>query len=415
MTARPVKSGGRDPLTAAHATEPTGSEPDATPEAPALFQGTAAPLKFALWLLVILRIGLGLIAFLSLKLEPPGGGGGNWLNLIITGHDPWSIFLSAWQRWDALWYQQIAEHGYRAGDGTGAFFPLYPLLSRLVSYLVGGQMVVSELLVSSVAFCVALWLLYKIACPDTGAAAAQLAVLLVALFPTGFFLLVPYTESLFLAMTLAALYFARRDRPWISGAFGFAAGLTRTQGALLVLPLAFEHVRRRDEQGKRPGLALAAATLPAFGLIAFTLYQHLIVGEHRSSLSVQQEWGYQVVPPWEALSASWTHIVRLGDPIEALNLASLVGFTILALWGVRRLPIAYTLYALPHLGLLFAREMYFSPLMSVSRFALVLFPCFIVLATWLARRPALAYGWLAIGVILQAFLFQYFVHWGFVG
>jgi len=91
----------------------------------------------ALWLLITLRVALGLVAVLSIHLQPVTMIGGDWLNLIIRSGRPWSDLLSTWQRWDALWYQQIAEHGYHAGDGTSAFYPLYPLLVRIVSLPLG--------------------------------------------------------------------------------------------------------------------------------------------------------------------------------------------------------------------------------------------------------------------------------------
>src|SRR5687767_8468695 len=74
---------------------------------------------------------------------------------------------------------------------------------------------------------------------------ARLTVLLVALFPTGFFLLAPYPEALFLALTVASLYLARQGRWWLAGLAGLLAALTRFQGAFLALPLAYEYLRQR--------------------------------------------------------------------------------------------------------------------------------------------------------------------------
>ncbi len=125
-------------------------------------------------------------------------------------------------------------------------------------------------------------------------------------------------------------------------------------------------------------------------------------------------WGYQVVPPWQALSASWAYIAGRGDPTELLNLVCLLGFSLLALFALRRLPLAYALYLWPSLALLYTRVIDHSPLASVSRYTLVLFPCFVLLAIWLARRPWLAAGWLVIGGLLEAFLLAFTVRFGFV-
>ena len=143
-----------------------------------------------------------------------------------------------------------------------------------------------------------------------------------------------------------------------------------------------------------------------------------VVGAERIGLGAQSPWGYKVVPPWDAISGSWTYITAsIGRPaalIEALNLISLVGVAGLVLVGIRRLPFAYTIYVVPSVALLLFRETWFSPLMSVSRYCLVLFPVTMVLALWLAPRPRLAAAWLAVSFAAQLVLFQYWVRWGFV-
>jgi hypothetical protein len=402
-------------------------------------------LRLALLLLVVLRVGLGLVAVAAIHVGSRAGPlHGNWEELVKTGGEPWSEALSTWQRWDALWYQHIAENGYAAGDGSTAFFPLYPLLSRIVSLPLGGHVVWAELLVSSVSFVVAMWLLFELTKLETGPAttgaanprpgpfaplltAPYLAVLLTAFFPVAFFLLAPYTESLFLALTLGAFWLARTDRPWAAGAVGLLAGLTRAQGIFLALPLAFEFLRTHDafpwilrRGGRRPGLALIASGLPIAGSAVVTLYERFIVGEQHSSLEILAFWGYQVVAPWEALSASWGNILAGGAhgnlaEIEALNLVSLLGFSALAILAARRLPVAYALYTVPSLALLFMRITFISPLASASRYVLVLFPCFMFLATWLSPRRPLAAGWLLLSALLLVVLMQYWARWGFVG
>ena len=367
---------------------------------------------------------------------------GSWDELVIRGRDLVSQVLANWQRWDALWYQHIAESGYRPDDGSTAFFPLYPFLARGLSSVLGGSLVAAELVVSSVAYVGALWLLWKLVrvevlrlpgrtSEDDGSRARRLllvpvlAVLLTALAPSGFFLLAPYTESLFLLLTVASFWFMRTGHLWTAGAVGFLASLTRVQGVLLALPLAYEHVRARGtirwlctRQGRPPGAGILAAALPIAGLLLLYGYQVVALGAERVGLGAQAPWGYRVVPPWDAVASSWEYIAAsVGRPaalVEALNLLSLVGFGGLVLLGVRRLPVSYTLYVVPSAAVLLLRETWFSPLMSVSRFCVVLFPGTMLLALWLAPRPRLAAAWLAVSFAMQLVLFQYWVRWGFV-
>src|SRR5205823_737800 len=102
------------------------------------------------------------------------------------------------------------------------------------------------------------------------------------------------------------------------------------------------------------------------------------------------------------------------DLIEGFNLLCLLGFSSLAAMTLGRLPFSYALYIWPSLALLYTRQMWFSPLMSASRYTVVLFPCFILLALWLAQRPLLAVCWLVVSIVLQGILLVYWVHWGFV-
>jgi hypothetical protein len=261
--------------------------------------------------------------------------------------------LAVWQRWDALWYQRIVQQGYRADDGSTAFFPLYPLGVRAVAWLLGGRVVIAELLLSSAAFAVAMVLLHRLvrmelergtlgprtkrgrraSAPavalDPGAV-ADTCVWAIALFPVAFFFHAPYTESLFLALTLGAVLAVRVGRVWTAGALGFLAALARTQGALLALPLGWELVRERRRAGRSIAPALVAAALPVLGTIAVGAYFRHVVGVHGSAVETQGLWGFAFAPPWDALLDSVYHIATGGQPargstawVEAINLTCL--------------------------------------------------------------------------------------------
>jgi hypothetical protein len=363
---------------------------------------------------VVLRVCFEIVGLLSLRLQPLTVEGGDWLNLVIPGDDVPHQALSLWQRWDALWYQQIAEHGYKAGNGTATFFPLYPLLSRLASLILGNHMVLGELLISTVAYAVALPLLYRLARLDMRRRAALVCLALVIAFPVAFFLLAPFTESLYLVLTVAAFWLARTGRPWAAGLAGFAAALTRLQGAILTLPLCFLYLQRRSETGKGSAWEVVSGALPGLGAVLVILYFRRVIGERQTGLAAQARWGYQMVAPWQAISASWHEITRYSDAVELLNLLCLLGFAALAVWVTLRLPLAYSLYVWPYLAILFFRQMSFSPLMSVSRYVLVLFPCFLVAAPILARRLPLAAALIAVMYGVQIALFVAWVHFTFV-
>jgi hypothetical protein len=378
---------------------------------------TQRDVRVSIWLVAILRIGLGLAGLLTMLLDPRPllRDIAAWTALEVVDGRPWTLLFSVWQRWDALWYQEIATEGYRAGNNTAAFFPLFPLLSRIASLPFLGNVVLGELAVTTVACGVAFVLLYRVARADVGRRAAAITVLLLALSPVGFFLLAPYTEALFLATTLAAFHFARGRRPWLAGLAGAAAGLTRLQGGLLILPLGYLAWRELRAGRLEPRNA-PAWVLPAVGLFLALAYPRFVLGEAGSPIDLQRAWGARLAPPWEAIGDALGHIARRGDPIEVLNLGTVVTLTALGVYALRRLPLEYGLYALASLALLWVRDTdNLSPLMSAARYGLVVFPSFVAAGLLLRTRPALAAGLIATFAIVQIALFTYWVRWGFVG
>ncbi len=369
----------------------------------------------ALWLFVTLRLAFSLFALLASALGRlpapcafPGGPATH------TGGLDFRL-LGVWQRWDACWYQRVATLGYRPNDPSVAFFPLYPLLMRAVSVPLAGDLTLAGLVVSGLAYIAAVTGLYRLLCLDFDEAVARRAALYLSVFPSAFFLFAPFTEALFLALAVWTLYEARRGAWGWAAPFALLVGTTRTQGVLLALPLAWEFVRRwRDpDRSRRPNPPAALVPLlPACGLGLFVAYGRIATG-WTTFEALPRTWGFRYRLPWDALAASWRHIRARGDAIEALNLALLLLFGLLLLLGLRRLPLSYSLYVAPQLAIIATRQMSFSPLMSTSRYLLVLFPAFALLALW-GRHRRFHYSWLLLSTLLLGFLLYAYLNGAFV-
>ena len=162
---------------------------------------------------------VGIIGATFLETEP-----GHWVA------DPNSPFLSLWAKWDSQWYIQIAREGYwfqPLRQSNVAFFPLYPMLTRLAAPLFGNNLVLSGIILSNLAFLLGLIVLYRLAHlllseqtsldESSLQAASRRTVFYTAFFPTAFFFSAVYTESLFLLLSVATAYFARQ-RHWFLAA-----------------------------------------------------------------------------------------------------------------------------------------------------------------------------------------------------
>ncbi len=147
------------------------------------------------------------------------------------------VLLAVWGRWDAVHYLDIATQGYQGTDM--AFFPLYPLLIRLVGVLAGNHLI-AGLLISSASFFLGLLYLYKLLEHEYDRAVARRAIFYVSIFPTAVYFTAVYTESLFFMLTVASFYYMREHRWWIAGFIGFLAALTRVEGVLLLVPFLME-------------------------------------------------------------------------------------------------------------------------------------------------------------------------------
>ena len=327
--------------------------------------------------------------------------------------NPW---LEPWQRWDAIHYQAIAERGYQAFGGAVFTPPLYPLLVRLLTMLSGTSSLLAGILISNLAFLASLAALYDLIEKETGdSKQARRGLVYLASFPTAFFFLAGYSESLYLLAAILSIYMVKQQK-WVwGGIWGAVAALTRLTGALMIVPLAFAAWEKfREKSTFRPWIAPA---LTLSGALVFPLYTWLDLG----------------YPPWEpwlvqaarsqgglafpgyslflALQGIMTGNFVLADLFDA-------GFLILFLATLpaifRKLPPIYGIYQTVYLVLYLSRVSHMQALLSTARYVLVLFPAFIIFADWGQRRWVnrvfLYASW--IGLLL---LSGQFAIWGWVG
>jgi hypothetical protein len=385
-------------------------------------------LKVFLGVRVILLV-LGLIAVAVLPHAPAGGATPPELGLVpgpvgVPGwpaHEiaaGWSNLVTVWERFDALWFLRTAADGYRTGDGSAAFFPLYPMLVRAASWLVGGHPLAGGLIVSNTAALGATIALYELTRTEISVRAARGSVLFLSFFPTSFFLVAPYSESLFLLLAVVALLAARRSRWWLAGTAGALAALTRNLGILLVVPLAVEAVHQaweRSPRRLRPEALWALA--PATGLVVYLWFWSNLSGDWLAPIHQQASWQRVLVTPW------WTVIEASRDAYRFIGIYAggyhlldwLIAVPVLAAATVVVLRFrpsfgAYTLaMVLPPLFYVFRDR----PLMSFPRFALVAFPILWAFARWTERRGRREVA-LAASAALMGLLFVLFANWYYV-
>jgi hypothetical protein len=330
--------------------------------------------------------------------------------------------ISGWHRWDTGWYMKIAAEGYSGDDGSIIFAPLYPASMAALNIVVG-DLLLSGLLVSSAACLVALLLLYRLARYETGSdSAAQSALVALIGFPTAFYLLAAYTESLFLAFTLGTLLAARHSRWGLVALLAAGATLTRLQGWILFFPLgwlAFVERPRfwqasntsRNARMRQAALRLVAVSVGPTMAILFMGYLRIA---HLGSIdrAYEQFWALWVRPPWTVVIDVIRRMVQ-GEAnfIEYTGFAALMIILALSLLSIRRLPVMYHLYLWPTLGFILLRYYPQYLLNGTMRYVLDFFPIFITAGMLLATRPRWRLAWVSAGLFLQMWLLFLFAQW----
>ncbi len=156
---------------------------------------------------------------------------------------PADHLLAGWSKWDAAWYALVAFDGYVGPSGepvqTRGFFPLYPMLMRVASWLQPGEvtrgdMAVWGVVVANICFLGMVVMLAKLIAIHHGNEVALTAVTLLMVSPMAFFLNAGYSESLFLLCSVVAFWFAYK-RQWIPASAAIAlASATRLTGLALI-------------------------------------------------------------------------------------------------------------------------------------------------------------------------------------
>ncbi|MEZ5254368.1 MAG: hypothetical protein R2689_10980 [Microthrixaceae bacterium] len=303
--------------------------------------------------------------------------------------------------WDGTYYRELAAVGY---EGTASevqrFFPLYHLLGRWVGAVAG--VVTSRgdevglLLVANVAAFVALWLMYLVVADLSGdERLASRSVWWLALFPAAPVLVWAYSESLGIALGLAAVWWYRRRWWWASALCGVGVGLTRSVGATLAVVFAvaaltdFGELRRLQRRWSlRDWVGRAAAILgPPAGFAAYFLWLRSEFGTWDHPLEAQRQFRDGWRDPLTRLVQAAIDVAG-GSADDAFNLAFAVLVIAVLVLTWRRVPMAGWAYVAVTLIVVLAAN----NIDSLGRYVLAAFPL-VALCAVAERRLAGDRSW----------------------
>lgn len=342
-------------------------------------------LFFSWRILVFVFIFLA-IKFIPLQKDFLGGGMGNYVSNPVL----WSL-----ANFDGEHYLSIAQKGYE--PLTYFFFPLYPLLVKALAIFSSKSLfgyLISGIFISNLSFLIALLGLYKLVSIDQKDKISKLTILLLILFPTSFFFGSFYTESLFLALVVWSFYFARKEKWVLAGILAGLSTATRIIGLALVIALLVEYFTKNKKKLFKKELLLFPLSILGILLYMYFLKTKTgdpfeffntvsIFGEQRSTgfilfPQVFYRYIFKILPNlnysyFPSVFVSW---------LEFLTAFIFLLFSVLSFFKLR---LSYAVY----LSLGFIIPAFSGSFSSLPRYALVLFPGFILSAIYIKKAPRL--------------------------
>lgn len=343
---------------------------------------------FLLW-----KVFLFFLLFLAFWLVPLGNkdrflGGG----LIHYQRLP-QVF--AWANFDGEHYLSIAIFGYKGLEQ--AFFPVYPKLIELISkpfhYNLQTALLssaIAGLVISNLFFLGALIVLWKLIRIDYSEKIATWTLIVIIIFPTSFFFAAVYNESLFLFLSVASFYFARKQNLLMASIFGAVASATRIFGIFLLPALLIEGWVQKYRRAKLLWLLLVPS-----GLVLYMLYLWVSVGDPIAFYHLQRLVGEQRYSGFTNIAQTYFRYIKMlltvdiNNPIYQIVVLEFVTgiiFLLLLIYGYfKKIRLSYIFYGVSGYILSTAQ----GSLSSAPRYFLILFPCFLVLAIFLSNIPKL--------------------------
>ncbi|MFW9113491.1 mannosyltransferase family protein [Corynebacterium striatum] len=254
-------------------------------------------------------------------------------------------------KWDAVYYTEIARAGYFNADiategnvyeTTMAFFPGFPLLIKLVSFLGFSEPIAAILLnfVFTVVMAAGVMAIAQRMGADFKARVA--AAIAVTSAPMSIVFAMPYTEALFGALTMWALV-ALIDRKWLlAGLLVFALSAVRLTSADVILVFGVIVLLWGAREWKA-WVALVASALPLLGYLTMANHYLAAAGGY---FGIQKEhWNSQF--DFGVATFKWVKstLMTADHAGFLLSTSVIVGAPILLVLAWRKLPLPVWLFS----------------------------------------------------------------------
>ncbi len=324
-------------------------------------------------------------------------------------------FLNALAQYDGAGYLDLAINGYNEdfnNTGNYSVYPLYSLFIFIIALIPFISPAIAAFLIANFFSLIAVILGYILVREELGQKTSYRTALFLMLFPTAYFMTVMYAESLFIALVLGMFLAARREQWLVVGILGFFTSLTRIQGILMVFPMLYMYLRSKGFSFRKINLSVLKPSsvfllLIILGFATLMGYHYMITGDALAQVHYAQAYDQSIGWPWDpfvnAIENMTLAISRGEVDGFTYNGVNLVMFLFLAglTWlSYKKLKPEYTIYLL--FSILFI--LVSSNLRGIGRYALAMFPIFMIFALMYDESKLKKYGLIILYIIFVIFL-----------
>lgn len=314
-------------------------------------------------------------------------------------------FIHSVMRADSWWFDNIIHNGYmmqvltndpiRMNQANWAFFPLYPMLCKLMIGITGLNAAIVEVAVNQTELLICLFLTYKMALKNMSPNSAIFLPLVIAFSPANIWFLAAYSDMTYLLFTVLVFQAYRVKRYWLAALLGYFLTLSRFVGIVIIVSHLISYWQYKQFNLRNSIELVLQLIIISSGLLTFMVYLHFKCGDALAFYHIQAAWGH--------LSTDWLHTPlksfmdtwHSGVEHDRFFLAIAPFFLVILLLHKRFAEFAFAFLCL--LAPILAGSLW-----SYSRYVLGIYPIYLSISLLHRRYPLLALGVLLLFVFISA-------------
>jgi len=338
-----------------------------------------APIHWMKWVLILILIKLSLViiglascAFFNQQFAPTQF---SW--------------LAPWYRWDVIEFYTVTINGYEPGTPLAHLivkFPIVPLMIRGIGFLGIHNLFLAGFIMATLVSLPIPILMEKLARLDYGEDISERSAWFLLIFPMSFCLHLPLTEGIFMVLALNA-FLAARKNDWKQAAITAAlAGATRVNGILLIPALVAEAAYQYSVERKWCSGWMWLALAP-LGTIIYCGLCFWLFGDVFAYMKFQPEYaGQHVTWPWIGITNLIHHALTTSSIDRFVYIypecVALVFLMVITVWTCFKYRPSYSIWTALNLLLCIST----TSILSLPRYAIVIFPIYLILAEFTKLR-----------------------------